>query len=110
MNKIITSTALALVMLVMSAQNIFADDSRITTEVKRHCTTNSYGQETCTEEKTEIEEKERVIVKETPAGIVKTTIVEHETYDTSMTDAQNIVLMVLMAIAFGFSALQYRKA
>jgi hypothetical protein len=106
MNKILISTALSLAILATPA---LAAADTTTTEVERHCTTNSYGQETCTEDKTTVETKERVIVKETPAGVVKTTIVEHQTLDTAMTDVQNIVLMALMAAAFGLSVYQYRK-
>ncbi len=75
-----------------------------------YCYTNSYGQESCTEDKTITEKEERVIVRElsaeeaevinekaTPEG----TIVEHEVLPTALSASEIGMLMSLMVAGLG---------
>jgi hypothetical protein len=107
-NKLYETTTLAAVGLALSL--FIATPALAESQVKStwYCYTNSYGQETCTEKRTEVAKHERVIVRELTAEEAQV-VNEHLPLDTALTPAQITALMAVMLTALGAVAYKVKR-
>lgn len=81
--------------LLVSPALVSADNTKTTKTEKTYCTTNSYGQETCTKETSENSSTDKVTYVDEYVRVTP----YHQTLNTALTTGQSWALISLLSLA-----------